>query len=377
MKIPQPENEKTNSGTRCTQERKEAEAAEQTAKAESIRKAEERLAMRQRQAAEQAAKQEKEAQSLAEEAKTVEEEAGGELATGSPTTTTPSTQMNATHTDEASPDALNAEAAGTHTATPTPRADNTTTTAGGNDDNQGTNGEQIEAAGGGDVATTTTEAKAGVEGTELSTILEETTKMPGRHGSEAAPGETKGEYGNDEEEGKEHQGHEGARKEEQDQENIDDPSTLGVKAKQPHAAGPAGDEALQAMSEEAPQNDDTAVEPLRAVPPRGSSDGSATGIPSASGSGGGGSVGNSSRTRSAGDNPARAELAKQRKDIGLLVDQAKEGMVYIKQSVDMADVLRGFAFTRHGIPVRDTAVSQELMREGRSTLRERLDSIYL
>lgn len=70
-------------------------------------------------------------------------------------------------------------------------------------------------------------------------------------------------------------------------------------------------------------------------------------------------------------NPARKELTRQKEDIALLLKQAREGMVFVKQSIDMADVLRGFVFTRHGVPVRDPAISRELLQEGRSTTRDR------
>eukprot|EP00903_Cladosiphon_okamuranus_P008234 g7927.t1 len=351
------------------QKRKEAEAAEQAAKAESIRKAEERLAMRQRQVVEQAVEQEKEAQSLAEKANKVEEEAG-ELATASPTTSTPPTKIIATHSDKTFPDAVSAEMAGTPAATAKPRADNTTPNTSGKDDNHGTNGEQIEAADAGDVATTAKE-KRGVEERELTTIVEETTETPGGHGSGATPGETKGEYGDDQEEEKDLQGREGAGEQGEEKEHTNDPSNPSLTVNQPPAAGSAGNEALQETSEEAPHDVDTAAKILGEVALGRSRDDSTSGTSSASGSDWGGIVGKSSRTKSVGDNPARAELTKQREDIALLVEQAKEGMVYIKQSVDMADVRRGFVFTRHGIPVRDTAVGQELMREGRSTRRER------
>ncbi|CAM9251020.1 unnamed protein product [Scytosiphon promiscuus] len=69
--------------------------------------------------------------------------------------------------------------------------------------------------------------------------------------------------------------------------------------------------------------------------------------------------------------PARLELAKQRADIAVLTAEAKEGMAFVSRSVDMADVLRGFEFTRYGVPVRDPTVKEELLREGRSTLRDR------
>lgn len=71
--------------------------------------------------------------------------------------------------------------------------------------------------------------------------------------------------------------------------------------------------------------------------------------------------------------PARLELAKQRAEIAVLVAQAKEGTAFVSRSVDMADVLRGFEFTQHGVPVRDPAVKRELLRDGRSTLRDRLE----
>lgn len=69
--------------------------------------------------------------------------------------------------------------------------------------------------------------------------------------------------------------------------------------------------------------------------------------------------------------PARVELSKQRADIALLVAEAKEGMAYVAQSVDMADIKRGFVFTPHGVPIRDTAIRRELLRDGRSNLRTR------
>lgn len=81
--------------------------------------------------------------------------------------------------------------------------------------------------------------------------------------------------------------------------------------------------------------------------------------------------GKRNRSNTVKDSPARVELSKQRADIALLVAQAKEGMAYVAQSVDMADIKRGFVFTPHGVPVRDTAIRRELLRDGRSTLRTR------
>eukprot|EP00904_Undaria_pinnatifida_P013165 jgi/Undpi1/897/HiC_scaffold_10.g04361.m1 len=65
----------------------------------------------------------------------------------------------------------------------------------------------------------------------------------------------------------------------------------------------------------------------------------------------------------------RAELAKQRQDLAALVAQGEEGIAFVKQSVDMADILRGFVITPHGVPVRD--MDRELLLQGRSTLRDR------
>ena len=330
--------------------------------------------MRQRKAAEQAAEQEDEARGLAEAAKKAEAEAGAV-----PTTPTPSTQPTATRTDEVSSDAVNEEAAGTPALAARSSEDTTTTTTipkGGNEDTRGTNGERTEAEGAGDAATTAGE-KVGMEGAELSTMLEEAPEMTGGLGSEAAPGETKANHGDEAE--KELEGRDGTGGEGKGKERAKEPSNLGVAAKLLPAAGPAVNKALPGMSEEGPEKDDTTAAPLGEVGLRGSSNVSACGMPStsASGSGGGGGAGDSSLTRSSSDNPARAELARQRKDIAFLVDQAKEGIVYVNQAVDMADVLRGFVFTRHGIPVRDTAVGQELMREGRCTLRERFGILFL
>lgn len=350
----------------CTQERKEAEAAEQAAKAESIRKMEERLAMRQRQAAEEAAKQTEEAHRLAEEANKAEAEAGGEVATASPTTQTPSTHTSGTHADEAFPDAVSTEAAAAATpaTTATSTADVVASVSGGDDDTQGTRDVETDSTAERDAATTSTVAEtAGAVGAELPAILEETPEEPG-DGGQAASGEIKDEHGDDEE-GQQLQADDRAGGE-AGVENIENPSNLnGVTEKQPPAAGQAGNQAARQEPEDASQNNDaTALVGELAL--RGSRD------DSGSGSDAGGGSGSSSRTRPASENAARAELAKQRKDIAILVDQAKEGMAYIKQSVDMADVLRGFVFTRHGIPVRDTAVGEELMREGRSTIRQRL-----
>ncbi|CAM9407149.1 unnamed protein product, partial [Ectocarpus sp. 6 AP-2014] len=81
--------------------------------------------------------------------------------------------------------------------------------------------------------------------------------------------------------------------------------------------------------------------------------------------------GKRNRSNTVKESPARVELSKQRADIALLVAQAKEGMAYVAQSVDMADIKRGFVFTPHGVPIRDTAIRRELLRDGRSTLRTR------
>lgn len=343
---------------RCTQERKEAEAAAQAAKAESIRKTEERLAMRQRQAAEAAAKQETEAQSLVEDMKKTETEAGEKVATASPTAPAPTEERRVKPKGEPSPDAVDTQAAGAPLSTTTRGTDETTTSTGGNGDSQGTNGEQIEDTTTGDVAVATSVGeRAGAAGAELSTISEEATERLGEHDVAAASGENKGGHGGDGE------------------------TNLGVTAKHRSAAGSAengpskgGKETLQGASQEVYEGtsvkDDTAA-PLDELARLGGSRASAFVLPSASGSGSG--EGDSVRTGSTRDSPAREELAKQRKDIAILVGQAKEGMAYIKQSVDVADVLRGFVFTKHGIPVRDTAVGQELLRDGRSSVRERFD----
>lgn len=65
----------------------------------------------------------------------------------------------------------------------------------------------------------------------------------------------------------------------------------------------------------------------------------------------------------------RTELAKQRQDVAALVAQGEEGLAFVKQSIDMADILRGFVITRHGVPVRD--VDRELLLQGRSAYRDR------
>eukprot|EP00752_Nemacystus_decipiens_P011953 g10598.t1 len=333
------------------QARKEAEAAEIAAKAESIRKTEERLAMRQRQAAEEAAKQEKEAERLAEDAKKAETETGEELATAPPTV-----QKSATHPDEPFLDGRNADsAAGVPSAVIGTLNENMTPALVGNDNAQGTYTEAMSA--GDPTVAIAVDQQVGSVGAELPPILEE-TQGESEDGVQVAPGVMNGEHGDDEE-GTESPGRERAEENEEDKEDIEDPSNLiGVTTNESAAAGPGGKEPLETERE-----DDNSAALLGESALRGSSDGS--------GSRGDSGGGNTSRTRSAGNNTARMELARQRNDITLMVDQAKEGMSYIKQSVDMADVLRGFVFTRHGIPVRDTAVGGELMREGRSTLRQR------
>lgn len=82
--------------------------------------------------------------------------------------------------------------------------------------------------------------------------------------------------------------------------------------------------------------------------------------------------GESKDENSIGLSPAREELARQKADIARLVAQAEEGMMFLNQSIDMADILRGFAITSHGVPVRDMAVDGALLlQQGRSVLRDR------
>lgn len=69
--------------------------------------------------------------------------------------------------------------------------------------------------------------------------------------------------------------------------------------------------------------------------------------------------------------PAREELARQKADIARLVSQAEEGMMFLNQSIDMADILRGFSINSYGVPVRDMAVDGALLLQGRSVLRDR------
>ncbi|CAM9457730.1 unnamed protein product [Discosporangium mesarthrocarpum] len=52
-------------------------------------------------------------------------------------------------------------------------------------------------------------------------------------------------------------------------------------------------------------------------------------------------------------------------------EDAREGWLYVQQSVDVADISRGFEITRHGIPVRTRSRDTELLREGQSQLQDR------
>lgn len=354
----------------CTQERKEAEAAAQATKEESIRKTEERLALRQQQATKEAMERGEEAQSLAEEASERETEAGGEPATALPTPTTRKEDSSATHVGEHSPDVVDGESAVMPVATAKPSAGTMSTAPGNDSDSQGTSGEQRGAVAAEDVAVATTPGRtAGAVGEGLSAILEEALEGP-EDGLEAASGEKEGGDGDNGEDSKLHENAQ-AEREGVDKATKKHPSNV-VTTQDPPPARPAETK----PSEGAVGFAHDAAAPLGEFALPGNSDGTASVFPSAPGSGvgfgeGGGGGSSSSRVRGTNSNTARVQLAKQRTDIALLVDQAKEGMGYIKQSVDMADVLRGFVFTRHGIPVRDTAVGQKLLREGRSTLRER------
>lgn len=69
---------------------------------------------------------------------------------------------------------------------------------------------------------------------------------------------------------------------------------------------------------------------------------------------------------------ARAEIARTREIIKSLISQAEEGLVFVQKSVDLADMRRGFAFTRHDVPVRDLERDREELLQGRSRLRDRL-----
>lgn len=63
------------------------------------------------------------------------------------------------------------------------------------------------------------------------------------------------------------------------------------------------------------------------------------------------------------------KLAKR--EIAALVAQAEEGLEFINQSVDMADILRGFTINKHGVPVHDIPTEREHLLEGRSAFRDR------
>lgn len=69
--------------------------------------------------------------------------------------------------------------------------------------------------------------------------------------------------------------------------------------------------------------------------------------------------------------PARAEIERIKEEVGSLIVQAQEGLSFVRTSVDMADMLRGFAFTKHSIPVRDVARDGDERLLGRSVRRER------
>lgn len=69
------------------------------------------------------------------------------------------------------------------------------------------------------------------------------------------------------------------------------------------------------------------------------------------------------------DDCERFKLA--RKEMAGLMAQAEEGLEFINQSVDMADILRGFTINKHGVPVHDIPTEREHLLEGRSALRDR------
>lgn len=67
----------------------------------------------------------------------------------------------------------------------------------------------------------------------------------------------------------------------------------------------------------------------------------------------------------------RAAIQHAKKEMSDVKLQGEQGLQFVKQSVDMADLLRGFAITPQGIPIRDMARDRHGLLQGRSVLRER------
>lgn len=84
---------------------------------------------------------------------------------------------------------------------------------------------------------------------------------------------------------------------------------------------------------------------------------------------GGTTVGGNNTGREGSMSQARLDIQEQRATISDLITQAETGETYIKQSVDVADILRGFTVTTYGVPVRDTDGGSLL--QGRSVFRDR------
>lgn len=307
----------------------------------------ERLAVRQRQAAEA-------------EAKRLEATEKEEAALAATAATADKGTMEDAKADESSPGEVAGEATAadaTTTAVTTGAATSTTTA-----DTQGDGREQVGATSADAAAGNTIDAAVatvGAAGADLPAIMEETPEPGlGADGVETASDEKRDERGESEPK---------LQEKENTEQDKDHSSSMSTEPPAQNHASQSEvtlrEEASQEENKTAPQDQqqDTFLESA-----------AATAAAAAASGGSDENIGRMGRAET-DVSPARKELAKQREDIALLREQAKEGMTFVKQSIDMADVLRGFVFTRHGVPVRDPAISRDLQRDGRSTLRERFE----
>ncbi|CAM9596625.1 unnamed protein product [Ectocarpus fasciculatus] len=323
---------------------REAEQERKDKKAEADRKTNERLAIRQRQAAEaeaEAKRLEESAKAQAEEER--KEKAGGEE--GSP--------IAAAEADSSPPDgATPGQATASDTVTVIPATAAAFREEGSEQaEALALNGDAVVAADSANSATT-----AGETGDILPTIAEEEPPAPDIVGNLSNFDDERDKNGD--------QGR--GLGEESGGEKVDDGKTgeePTSEGKDPSTPSPTQDE--ETLQESPWLEEAGGVSSRESELREGVSLGSASAGTAAT------TDGKRSRGSTVEDSPARAELSKQRADIALLVAQAKEGMAYVTQSVDMADIKRGFVFTPYGVPVRDTAIRRELLREGRSTLRTR------
>ncbi|CAN0337231.1 unnamed protein product, partial [Ectocarpus sp. 8 AP-2014] len=325
---------------------REAEQERKDKKAESDRKTNERLAVRQRQAAEAEAEAKRSEEAAMADVKEDKEEAG----------VVEESSIAASKDDSSSPDGTRSDqsAAGDTVVTAIP----STEAAAVDSPEEGTEQAEPFALTGDAVVAADSANSAGEIGDTLPTITEEEPPAPeaGEAVGNSSTFEVKLDKTGDQGQAIDERSHgergdRGRSKAETISENKDPNTTSPTQNEETLQESPWLEEAGGLSSRE---------KELREGGSLGSASGTAPNTD-----------GKRNRSNTVKDSPARMELSKQRADISLLVAQAKEGMAYVAQSVDMADIKRGFVFTPHGVPVRDTAIRRELLRDGRSTLRTR------